>query len=99
MVYLIQILNPLNLKKNYQRLIFKLIQNIKKEKFTEINYLSDQGRRKFPLRDFVNISDFVKIIEKILNKINQNKKTHKILNISSNKSFQIDKIINVFKKI
>jgi UDP-glucose 4-epimerase len=85
-------------KKNYQRLIFKLIQNIKKKKITEINYLRDQGRRKFPSRDFVNISDFVKIIEKILDKINQNKKTHKVLNIASNKSIKIDKIINVFKK-
>ena len=85
-------------KKNYQRLIFKLIQNRKKDKFTEINYFINEGKKNFPSRDFVDILDLVRIIEKILNKLKQTRKFYKIFNVASNKSVQIDEIINFFKK-
>ena len=85
-------------KKNYQRLIFKLIQNKKKDKFTEINYFINNGKKNFPSRDFVDILDLVIIIEKILKRLKQTKKINKILNVASNKSIQIDEIINFFKK-
>ncbi len=84
-------------KKNFQRLIFKLIQNKKKDKFTEINYFINDGKKNFPSRDFVDILDLVRIIEKILKKLKQTRKIFKIFNVASNKSVQIDEIINFFK--
>lgn len=85
-------------KKNYQRLIFKLIQNKKKNKYTAINYFINERKKNFPSRDFVDILDLARIIEKILKKINKTKKIYKIFNVASNKSTQIDEIINFFKK-
>lgn len=85
-------------KKNYQRLIFKLIQNKKKNKFTTLNYFVNDGKKNFPARDFVDILDLARIIEKILKKLKQTKKIYKIFNVASNKSIQIDEIVNFFKK-
>ena len=85
-------------KKNYQRLIFKLIQNKKINKSTAINYYVNNGEKNFPSRDFVDIFDLARIIEKLLKKLNQTRKIYKIFNVASNKSIQIDEIINFFKK-
>tara|TARA_Y100000590_G_scaffold444552_1_gene575456 strand:+ start:2798 stop:3757 length:960 start_codon:yes stop_codon:yes gene_type:complete len=85
-------------KNNFQRLVFKLIQNTKKNKVTKIHYTRSKNKRIFPSRDFLDINDLSKIIERILFKIKNKKKIMKILNISSNRSIQINKIINSLKK-
>ena len=53
-------------KNNYQRLIFKLIQNIKLNKSTNINFFKINNKIVYPSRDFVDVKVVAKIIEKIL---------------------------------
>ena len=69
-------------KTNHQRLLFKIIQNINNGKTTEINYIKNKKIYKiFPSRDFIEIIDVVKIIEKSANKVNLMKKIYKIINV------------------
>ncbi len=86
-------------KKNYQRLIFKLIQNIKLNKSTNINFFKINNKIVYPARDFVDVKDVVKIIEKILYMINSRKKISEIINVGSGKSIDINKIVNLLNKV
>ncbi len=84
-------------KNNYQRLIFKLNQNNKLNKTTKINYILKKGKKIFPSRDFVNISDLMHVIIKIL-KITSLKQSTKIFNVSSEVSTPINRIISKLNK-
>lgn len=86
-------------KKNYQRLLFKIIQNISNGKTTEINYIKDRKKIKkiFPSRDFIEIIDVVKIIEKSINKVSLMNKFYKIINVGTGIDISIDKIVAEIK--
>ena len=86
-------------KKNYQRLLFKIIQNISNGKTTEIKYKKDRKKIKkiFPSRDFIEIIDVVKIIEKSINKVNLMNKFYKIINVGTGIDISIDKIVAEIK--
>ena len=84
-------------KINYQRLVFKLNQNNKLDKITNINYIVKNGKKIYPSRDFVNISDFLYIVLKIL-RIAPTKQSAKIFNVSSEVSTPINKIISKLNK-
>tara|TARA_B100000989_G_scaffold286851_1_gene255922 strand:- start:1508 stop:2437 length:930 start_codon:yes stop_codon:yes gene_type:complete len=79
-------------RSNYQRLIFKLNQNNKLNKITKINYFMKNGKKIYPSRDFVNISDFLQVIIKLL-KNNLLKQRVRIFNVSSGVSTPINKIV------
>ena len=85
-------------KKNHQRIIFKLLQNIKKKKITNINCSNLKNRVLFPSRDFINVKDVIKIISSVLINYKKIKKKIEILNVGSGKSVQIDKIIKILRK-
>jgi len=80
--------------KNYQRLIFKILQNNKQKKITNLNFYKIKNQVKFPARDFIDIKDVSKIIKKIIKKISNKKKFFKILNVGSGQMITIDKIVN-----
>jgi len=79
-------------RNNYQRLIFKLNQNNKLDRVTNINYVMKNGKKVYPSRDFVNISDLLEVINRIL-KTNPFKSRVKIFNVSSEISTPINKIV------
>ena len=79
---------------NYQRLIFKILQNYKQKKITNLNFYKDKKQVKFPARDFIDIKDVSKIINKIIIKISNKKKFLEILNVGSGQMITIDKIVN-----
>ncbi len=85
-------------KKNYQRIIFKLLQNIKKKKTTRINCLNLKNRVLFPSRDFINIKDVIKIISSVLKNYKKIKRKIEILNAGSGKSVPINEIIKILKR-
>ena len=79
-------------RNNYQRLIFKLNQNSKLDKITKINYIMKNGKKVYPSRDFVNISDLLQVIIRIL-KNDLLRQRVKIFNVSSQVSTPINKIV------
>lgn len=85
-------------KKNYQRIIFKLLQNIKKKKTTSINCSNLKNRVLFPSRDFINIKDVIKIISSVLKNYKKIKRKIEILNAGSGKSVPINEIIKILKR-
>ena len=85
-------------KKNYQRLIFKIIQNIKNKKITNINFIKINNKIKFPSRDFISIHSLSFIIFKLIIIIESNKKINKIFNIGSGIGTDINKITCEIKK-
>ena len=85
-------------KKNYQRIIFKLLQNIKKKKTTSINCSNLKNRVLFPSRDFINIKDVIKIIFSVLKNYKKIKRKIEILNVGSGKSVPINEIIKILKR-
>jgi len=85
-------------KKNYQRLIFKIIENIKNKKITNINYIKINNKIKFPTRDFISIHSLSFIIFKLIIIIESNKKINKIFNIGSGIGTDINKITCEIKK-
>ena len=84
--------------KNYQRIIFKLLQNIKKKKTTKVNCSNLKNRVLFPSRDFININDVIKVTTFILKNYKKIKKKIEILNVGSGKSVPINEIIKILKK-
>jgi len=84
-------------KKNYQRLIFKLIQNINKKKVTNINYTIYNNKKIFPSRDFIDIKDLVRIIFFLIKNSNYYKNRIKILNIGTGRKISVSKIIILMK--
>lgn len=85
-------------RENYQRLIFKIIQNIKNEKITNINFLKVKDKKKFPSRDFISINSLSFIIFKLIIIIKSNKKINKTFNIGSGIATDINKIACEIKK-
>lgn len=85
-------------KKNYQRLIFKILQNFKLNRETNINFIKSNNKKKYPGRDFIDIIEVVTILKIILEKISNKKKLFKIFNIGSGKITGIDEIINLINK-
>lgn len=82
-------------KKNYQRLIFKIIQNINLKKLTNINFFKIKNNIVYPSRDFIDIKDVIKIIDKIIKEL-YSKNISGVYNIGTGKDISIDKIINIF---
>ena len=85
-------------KKNYQRLIFKIIQNIQNKKITNINFIKINNKKKFPSRDFISINLLSFIIFKLIIIIKSNKKINKTFNIGSGIATDINKITGEIKK-
>ena len=85
-------------KENYQRLIFKIIQNIKNRKITNINFLKVKDKKKFPSRDFISINSLSFIIFKLIIIIKSNKRINKTFNIGSGIATDINKITCEIKK-
>lgn len=83
---------------NYQRLIFKIIQNTKINKTTNINHVKNKNKTIFPSRDFLSITRFCKIILKILNLVAKKDNLKKIINVGSGKSTSIQFVIKILKK-
>ena len=88
-------------KTNHQRLLFRIIQNINNGKATEINYIKNKKKiyKIFPSRDFIEIIDVVKIIEKSANKVNLMKKIYKIINVGTGIDISLNKIISEIKAL
>ena len=86
-------------QKNYQRLIFKIIENVKKNKVTNINYFKKSQKLIFPSRDFISVNNLVIILNKIVKKTYNSKNLFKILNVGSGESISVLKIICELNKI
>ena len=86
-------------QKNYQRLIFKIIENVKKNKVTNINYFKKSQKLIFPSRDFISVNNLVIILNKIVKKTYNSKNLFKILNVGSGESISVLKIICEINKI
>jgi len=84
-------------KENYQRLIFKIVQNIKKNKKINLNIIKKKNKILYPSRDFLDINDLTNLIYKIIIKI---KKTNikNIFNVGSGKTSQINLIYSIISK-
>ncbi len=84
--------------KNYQRLIFKILQNYSLNKTTYINFIKKRKKNYFPSRDFININDLSKIIKKLIRKILIIKKLNQTINVGSGKMTPINQVINILQK-
>ena len=84
-------------KENYQRLIFKIVENIKKNKEINLNIIKKKNKIFYPSRDFLDINDLTNLIYKIIIKI---KKTNikSIFNVGSGKTSQINLIYKIISK-
>ena len=80
---------------NYQRLIFKILQNFKTNKITKINKKTKNNKNIFPARDFIDIEDLLNILNKLLYKISISKVLKKTFNVGSGHKITIDKVINL----
>ena len=86
-------------KKNFQRLIFKIIENNKHNKKTKINFINKNGSIVFPKRDFVSILDLSKIIFKIIKKIINIYGLNETFNIGSVKAISISYLTKILSLI
>jgi len=84
--------------KNYQRLIFKLLQNYKTNEITKINKITKNNKHIFPARDFIDIGDLLNILNKLLYKISISKVLKNTLNVGSGRKITIDKVINLINE-
>lgn len=85
-------------KTNYQRLIFKLLQNFKQNKKTNINIVKTNKKISFPARDFINIFDLCIILIKLIKKFSKKKTINEIFNIGSGKMIKINRIVKYINK-
>lgn len=91
--------NPYEFKKtNYQRLIFKLLQNFKKNKISKINIIKKNNKNFFPARDFVDILDLNNILFILIKKLSKKNRIKEILNIGSGRITSIDKVVNIINQ-
>ncbi len=105
---ILRLFNIIGLTKNFkpknfqnfknQRLLFKLFKSIKKRLSINIRYISKKsGNYIFPSRDYLDIRDFLNLLEKII-KFCKNKKIKNIYNVGSGKSSSLWKIIRSLNK-
>ena len=85
-------------KKNYQRIIFKILQNKEKNIISNINYFEVSNKQVYPYRDFISINNLVIIIFKLIKKIENKYGIYEIFNVGSGKSTSIITIVNQLKK-
>ena len=85
-------------KFKYQRILFKIFFNIKKNIPIKINYISKKKKLVFPSRDFLDIRDFCQLIIVMLKSLKKTK-SHKIYNVGSGKSLSLKKILKLVIKI
>lgn len=81
-------------KINYQRLIFKLLYNLKQNKISNINVIRKNNKNIFPARDFIDILDLNKILLTLVKKLTEKKKIKAIFNVGSGRMIKINKIVN-----
>lgn len=81
----------------YQRLLFRMFYNYKKNKPILINYIKKNTQNIYPSRDFVDIRDFNNLVLKIIKSLNK-KNFNKIYNVGKGKSVGLEKVLNIFKK-
>lgn len=81
-------------RKNYQRLIFKLLHNLKQNKISNINIIKKNNKNIFPSRDFIDILDLNKILFNIVRKLSKKKRIRAIFNVGSGQMTKIDMIVN-----
>ena len=82
----------------YQRILFKMFFNIKKNIPIKINYINKKKKLVFPSRDFLDIRDFCQLIIIMLKSLKKTK-SHKIYNVGSGKSLSLKKILKLVIKI
>ena len=84
-------------KNNFQRLIFKILESIRSNKEIKINYIKNKNKIIYPSRDFLDIQDFLSLINKIINKLKK-KKISGIFNVGSGKSVPINILTKILIK-
>ena len=90
--------NPKNIKNfNYQRLLFKIHSNLKKQVPIILNFYKKLDKIIFPTRDFLDIADLANLMIKLL-KFKQ-KKSINIFNVGKGQSYSLDKIIKTIEMI
>ena len=85
-------------KINFQRLIFKLLQNFNQNKISKINIIKKNNKKFFPSRDFIDILDLSIILYKLINKISKESEIKEIFNIGSGHITSINKVVNIINK-
>ena len=89
---------PKNIKDfKYQRLLFKIYYNLKKQVPTTLNFYKKLDKIIFPTRDFLDITDLTNLITKLL-KTTQTKSLN-IFNVGKGKSDSLNKIIKIIELI
>lgn len=89
---------PMNIKDfEYQRLLFKIYFNLKRQVPIILNFYKKLDKIIFPTRDFLDISDLTNLITKLLK--TPQKKTLNIFNIGKSRSYSLDKIIKLIELI
>ena len=84
-------------KFKFQRLIFKMFYNEKKNKPIIINFIKKKSQIIFPTRDFIDIRDFNKLILKIIRSFKVFNKSE-VYNVGSGKSISLEQVFKVFNK-
>mgnify|MGYP001297900475 FL=1 len=82
------------LKKDYQRIFFKFIYDIKK---VSINYVKINNKMIFPRRDFIDVRDVSNVVILLLGKL-KIKKINQTFNVASGKSKSLIKLYESFRK-
>jgi len=89
---------PMNFKDfKYQRLLFKIYFNLKRQVPIILNFYRKLDKIIFPTRDFLDISDLTSLITKLLKKTQ--KKSFSIFNIGKGKSYSLDEILKLIELI
>ena len=89
---------PKNIKNfKYQRLLFKIYFNIKKQIPISLNFYKKLDKVIFPTRDFLDITDLTSLIIKLLK--SRQKESLNIFNVGKGKSYSLDKIVKTIELI
>ena len=84
-------------KFKFQRLIFKMFYNQKKNKPIIINFIKRNSQIIYPTRDFIDIRDLNKLIVKIIKSFKIINKSE-VYNVGSGKSISLEQVFKVFNK-
>ncbi len=84
-------------KFKFQRLIFKMFYNQKKNEPIQLNFVKRKSKIIYPTRDFIDIRDLNKLIVKIIKSFQTITKSG-IYNVGSGKSISLEQVFRVFNK-
>ncbi len=105
---ILRLFNIIGLTKNFkpknfqnfknQRLLFKLFRCIKKKLSINIRYIYKRSNKfTFPSRDFLDIRDFLHLVEKII-EFSKKKKVNDVYNVGSGKSISLWEVIKNIRR-